>query len=419
MKKNSKTKIVRFMEIKSIEDDISATKLKIKFHKARIDELNKLQKNIDVPKRIKQIEAEFKKSNILNQLSLNSEYQSLVRQNTNKRKRVNQTSITEQIAKWNHAIDRLQKKLIALREKRKNVPVLIEKYKAQDSKSKVILEKKQNNKNSTKGLNKTTPNPIKYSPRPTNPNFTSPESSCAKPIKISWDLVSFGESSLIIYYEGSNYTKYLPDCKKYFNEIKSIYKFRNAPELEVKLLNGKILEIKNEEVLFFYIKLLPDCFTIFNQKSAPTSVSKWKTYTKSYYRDKLRFLWINKSLEYLCELSDANTPIVPAPELIRNRNGKEEMNNSFIFPIRNQNGNTYLFWESIEENKATYVFNGEDKFEVNVQKLYDFIVCDIVNKRESLIESKELQKVLKFKRRIYHTNYAAWKADTKSALGIL
>lgn len=400
----------------SIENDISVTKFKIKSYE---DELKFMPPNFDVNKRMKQIEADFKRKGLLNQLSLNTDYQSLKFYSQNKHKPFPNIPRSERIAKLKKNIVKLKKELITLKEKRLQALKIAESIYFEKPKNTLKNENKSSIKKINKDGRKTTQIQYNKSPHSGSSSEINSNSSSTTSIKIPWDWISFGESTIIIQYKGNFYSKYNRDCKKYFNEIKSIFKFRNAPDLEVKFSNGKILEIINEEVLYFYLKFLPDCFTLFNKIKNTTTIFKWKSYTKSYYRDKLSFLWIKKSLEFLCESSDNNNPIIPAPEMIKNRNGKEEINYSFIFPLRNQNGNTYLVWESIEESKATYVFNAEDKFEKCTQKLFDFIVSDFVNKRESLIANCELQKVLKFKRRIYHTNYADWKSEINKILGYL
>lgn len=400
----------------SIENDISVTKFKIKSYE---DELKFMPPNFDVNKRMKQIEADFMRKGLLNQLSLNTEYQTLKFYSQNKHKPFPNIQRSEQIAKLKKNIVKLKKELKTLKEKRHRALKIAESIYIEKPK----ITHKNENKYSIKKINKDGRKTAQIrsinSPHSSSSSEINSNSSSTTSVKIPWDLISFGESTIIIQYKGNFYSKYNRDCKKYFNEIKSIFKFRNAPDLEVKFSNGKILEIINEEVLYFYLKFLPDCFTLFNKIKNTTTISKWKSYTKSYYRAKLSFLWIKKSLEFLCEFSDNNTPIIPAPEMIKNRNGKEEINHSFIFPLRNQNGNIYLVWESIEESKATYVFNAEDKFEKCTQKLFDFIVSDFVNKRESLITNCEIQKALKFKRRIYHTNYADWKSEINKILGYL
>jgi hypothetical protein len=229
-------------------------------------------------------------------------------------------------------------------------------------------------------------------------------------ISVPWEDVSFKDGYLVLKYRDSYYQTYNAKCKKFLNEIRSHYSFRGVPELQAVVAGREIIRIINEEVLFFHIEFLTDSGTLFNTAYSKASVKKWSHYTKAYYRQHLKFAVQSRCLERLCELSHADFPIVPVGELVKTRSGSVQVHHSFIFPVVAKSG-IKIIWESTEESKASYVFEGDLGYYKSAQRIYDYIVGDTTNKRETLIHSSSLQQQLEYERRIRHTYFSEWNAE--------
>lgn len=235
-------------------------------------------------------------------------------------------------------------------------------------------------------------------------------------IVIEWDDITFQDGFLLVRARGGMFEIFaVKEASKSLNAIKSHYKFRNAPKLSLLICGYRILRILNDEILFYYIQFLTNASSIlFNNivKSIPV-FGKWKTYTKSYYIKHLPELFKTDCFSFLCEFADNNLPIIPVPEIVINRSGFTQIDDSFLFPFVNSNS-IYWLWESIEQSKASYLFQTPVlDFESHLQSIYDYLTGTTLNKRETLIVSPKLQQQLCLKTRIMHTDFANWKSEVK------
>lgn len=227
----------------------------------------------------------------------------------------------------------------------------------------------------------------------------------------SWENIKFFDGQITIKHQNRYYKKYISQSKEYLNHIKSYYSFKNVPNLEVVVCGNEIYEIKNQEVLFYHIEFLSAAGSSFGYvKYQQIDIDIWKKFTKSYYKKHLSFVFHTRSLKKLCEICNDNNPIIPVAEAVINRNGSKAIHNSFLFPINTKSGNK-IIWESVEESKASYIFNNIAENFQDIQNLYDYIVGDTPNKREMLIHSSQLRQELRMKNRLFHTSYSDWEQE--------
>jgi hypothetical protein len=230
-------------------------------------------------------------------------------------------------------------------------------------------------------------------------------------IKPSWGNIYFSDGYITIIHENRSYKKYISQSKKYLNHIKSYYSFKNVPNLEIVVCGNEICEIKNEEVLFYHIVFLSSAGSSFgNVNYRSVNIDIWKKFTKSYYKKHLPFVFHTRSLKKLCEICNDNSPIFAVPEAVINSNGSKAIHNSFLFPINTKSGNK-IIWESVEESKASYIFDNIDESFQDIQNLIDYIRGDTPNKRETLIHSPKLGQELRMKKRLFHTSYLDWEQE--------
>ena len=234
---------------------------------------------------------------------------------------------------------------------------------------------------------------------------------------VEWDDIIFYEGSISVKYRGKWLENFkIKNATKSLNTIKAHYKFRNAPKLEIEVTDNKIIKVANVEVLFYYIELLENAGTkFFKNKFRPIPVfSKYKIYTKAYYKKHFPKIFQSDCFEFLCQYADDNLPIIPVPEIvINNSNGVTQIDDSFLFPFVSRK-TIYLLWESVEESKATYLFQTLDiDFESQLQTIYDYLTGDKVNKRETLIRSLKMKKQLCLKTRVMHTDIGKWKEEVR------
>ena len=190
--------------------------------------------------------------------------------------------------------------------------------------------------------------------------------------------------------------------KRYLDNVKHYYSFKNVPKLEVVFSRGEIVEIKNIEILFYHINFL----TITSQsfETVKFDISKLEKYTKTYFKTYIPFAFTTDSLKFLCEICDENFPIIPMPEFVIKSNKSKVIHDSFLFKCGSK-----LIWESIEPSKATYVFELIN-FDKDAQQLFDYITNENnSNKRQNLIHNFELIRTLKLYDRIFHKEFSEWK----------
>jgi hypothetical protein len=233
---------------------------------------------------------------------------------------------------------------------------------------------------------------------------------------VEWRDVTFWDHSIAVKVNNKWLQRFpVKNSKKSFNAIKSHYSFRNTPNLIIEYSQNSIKKIINQEVLFYYINFFESAGTFFNEYliSSTPIFSKYRSYTKSYYKKHLPELFRPQCFNFLCEFSTENLPIIPVPELIINKSGGQQIHDSFLFPVLT--GDTlFWLWESIEESKATYIF--QTNFynpSPEIQIVFDYLTGNTVNKRETLIYSSDLKNKLNFVNRIIHTDLSHWRNAVK------
>ncbi len=383
--------------------------------KASLAELNKRvgQQN-QMASEIKQIETDYRKRGALEFLKVNSKYRDL-KANLNRlspeavadyKKKLSQrianqenlyrnytqelNATREAIAKERAVREKLEQELHSKRLKEKNAQ--------EAAKAKALKEE---------ALNRELENKYRKASEIVTCVIASNE------ISIAWKDISFGDGYVIFRYRGRVFRKYIKESKKYLNEIKAHYSSRNVPEIRAQLSGGEISRILNAEVLFYHIEFLTDCGTLFDKSYRITSVKKWDNYNKNYYNRHLKFAFESKCLAYLCDISHPTLPIIPTGELFKTTSGSSQIHPSFLFPIESRNG-LKLIWESTEESKASYIFACQQDFFESAQSIYDYIVGETINKRETLIRSTSLQKQLRLDHRVRHASFNDWHSEINS-----
>lgn len=230
----------------------------------------------------------------------------------------------------------------------------------------------------------------------------------------SWEDVYFADGYVLVRYNNRSYKKYVSEAKKFFNDIKSHYTFMNVPRLQVVIRGPVISEIKNEEVLFFHIELFSASGSVFDHSYvSDKKIYNWSKYTKGYYRKHLPFALHSHCLTKLCKVCDPTLPIIPVSEVVINSKGSKSIHNSFLFPVRTKSG-VKVVWESVEDSKASYVFEIKGDYWACAQKIYDYISGETVNKRSTLVANSDLKSQLNMKPRVMHTDLFTWELGIKS-----
>lgn len=355
--------------------------------------LEKVQKkNLDLEskkKRIQEFENSFKKNGIIHQLKYNNEYNDL--KNKSKRNKVSLKKHKSELLKLEADLANIEKEIEQFQKE-------IKKEIDKNNKTKKALTKdSKNNTTSDKIRANTTLKLLKIAKLSTINSF-----------EIDWDNIFFKDRKITIKHNNQLYDKYIPESKKFLNEIKHYYKFHNVPKLKVKIENERVI-IQNEEVLFYHLDFLNITASNFGFLKLPKlNIDKWSKYNRQYYKLNLPFLLHTHTLKKLCEYSIPELPIIPVGEAVINGNGSSTIHNSFLFPIKSKTG-YLLIWESIEEGKASYVFSINSYSNKSIQNIFNYIAGDTQNKRSTLLSSKELQYKLNMKERLLHTDLNSWE----------
>ena len=245
----------------------------------------------------------------------------------------------------------------------------------------------------------------------------------ANPTKISepeilllpdWKDVIFADYYVLVRHNNRLYKKYVSKARKIYNDIKHYYSFKQVPYLQVVICGQAILEIKNEEVLFFHVELFSESGSVFGDAHVGAGkITKWSKYTKRYYKNHLPFLLQTYCLQKLCEVCDPNLPIIPVAEVVINSKGAKSLHNSFLFPVKTRSG-IKMVWESVEVSKASYVFHVKTDYWQCAQNVYDYVCGETINKRSELVADSSLQSQLNMKQRILHTDLYTWGLSIKN-----
>lgn len=231
--------------------------------------------------------------------------------------------------------------------------------------------------------------------------------------EISWDNINFHDNSISILFCEHWLEKFpVPGSLESLNQIKNHYKFANAPNLKVEITNRRIKRILNAEVLFFYILFLTNSGQLFD-KNLFGRIADFKKFTISYYRTHLPDVFKSRCFDFLSQRSIDNFPIVPVGEVVRTSKGQIIIHDSFLFPIKGKN-EIFWIWESVKESKATYIFKTLVNYTVELQKLFDYLTGEIINKRQNLISSPNLQMNLNYIDRKIHENFDSWKSQIRA-----
>jgi len=382
---------------KSLEKSKNKLNKKILDLKKRLEKEEKYIFEIEFnKKRILIIEKDFKRAGNIGTLKFNSEYNALrdFIKNNNGNLELNKQRIKKvenELEKVENELEKVKNELEIKKKLQVVIPI---------NKSKDIDKIKENSRN----LN-TRPSTKKL-------ELFRPQYTDKKIFEVDWVNVFFDRKKIVIKHKDKWYEKFVPQSKKFLNEIKAFYTFHNIPKLIIKIENGRVI-IKNEEVLLYHLDFLTVTASNFGYlKLSLFNISHWKKYNKKYYEKKLPFLFHTQTLKKLCEYCDLNLPIIPLGEVVKSQTGNIVIHNSFLFPIKTKKG-YFLIWESIEDGKASYVFSIKAYSEDNIQNIFNFIAGETPNKRSTLINSKELQNKLGMKKRIFHTDMNKWELSIR------
>lgn len=232
-------------------------------------------------------------------------------------------------------------------------------------------------------------------------------------ISVDWDNITYENGFILIKVKSIAYKSYYKDSQKNFNIFKPYFSHSNTPKIIVQV-NGKEITVLNEEIILYHFKLFKQSSKNFGSIDTTSNpFNNWKEYTKDYYQKKLNYLFVTVTLKKLFLLSNPIASIIPVAEVTKDVKGKILFIDSFLFHISN-----YVVWESTEPSRATYIFYLGTNEQETIQYIFDYISGDTISKRDTLIKSKNLQKQLRFKTRVIHTDFSLWFNHLKTALNI-
>lgn len=221
---------------------------------------------------------------------------------------------------------------------------------------------------------------------------------------VPWENVTFEYRYLIIKKVVPRKTMAIlfEQARESFNFIKKRIKDRLPPlKIHVRDNQAKIIDkVFIEDVLHYM-----DC-----KHELADMVLKNLPDFKRYYEHiptKLNGLFFppdkKEYLDILCNLQSDNYKIIPVAEAIGS-----SIEDSFIFTI-DKGATIYIIWENTNLNRATYIFiSPREKYEENIQLVFDYIVGIIRAKRERLRKDRSMSKILTEYETINHTDVPIW-----------
>lgn len=238
---------------------------------------------------------------------------------------------------------------------------------------------------------------------------------------IHWDEITFGENAIWFHLPAITYKRSkkrkanyfrkfsFPGSRISFNKIKEIYSERKIPPIEVHYINNTIIQIENEEVLFYFFKFFENLESEIKVDKNVQIHDQFQRFNKAFYQRCLSNFFSTRCFRFLIDIVDENLPIIPVPEKVKNSSGFITIHDSFMFPIKKDNRCLWI-WESVEESKATYIFETSFlNFENELQVIYDYLTGEMNNKRLSLVQKKINAESVNIKDRISHSDFDNWK----------
>lgn len=390
-----------------INKQINISKLDEEFNKLTI-QVQKLDKKISVikhhqqnienyKKSINEIEKTYKKNNLLSQIKFNSDYANL--------KNLIKNNYTGEISKIEAEILNLTDKV---KKNRSDYEIINIRIKQESRKKKVeeILQPMPITTQKTKIVKAV--------------NTKVPPVAKTYCTEIDWRNVKFGDGFIQIACNSKLFRVIEKKSISSLNKILHYYNFHNIPKLKIEIYYENYVKILNEEILFFNISFLKVVCSNFGFiRPERFKIQAWRNYDKRYYKNTLPFALHTKTLKQLCEYSSDNLPIIPTAEVVLNSSGSKIIHHSFLFILWNTRRKEYiLVWESVEESKASYIFKIGNNLENTqiLQGIFDYIAGENINKRSTIIQNSNLQKSLKFHKRIYHTDFNNWNLELSSEI---
>jgi len=125
--------------------------------------------------------------------------------------------------------------------------------------------------------------------------------------------------------------------------------------------------------------------------------------------------------EYLKHLASMISPEFKLIPVLEYANGKVE--DSFLFRIRNKNGNRLLIWENVNLSRATYIFKFPESKHTEILKRIEEFICskDFEHKRSILSStsgnSRKIKLGLCFYEKYLHEDFGNFKSEINYLIG--
>lgn len=239
-------------------------------------------------------------------------------------------------------------------------------------------------------------------------------------LTVGWEDLSFEDGSIKIRLDKRRFIRYpFYQSRSSYEYVKAYLVRKEINPLVLQIGNGRVRSITNLDLLNDAIQILKiqtewnKNITKDNNGASASSIveSLGKLSPKAFdyfYRNKD----LTPYLKELCNIQGLHYHLIPVLEPNNSKHAFSVEKESFLFTIQ-KTTSIYIVWESIEVNKATFVFttNQADYFD-DLQKIFDYISAHLDNKRTNLrrgVTHNEGQ-YLQSHRTFYHTTLEKWKA---------
>lgn len=244
-------------------------------------------------------------------------------------------------------------------------------------------------------------------------------------ISIGWEDIYFEDGNIKIRLDKRKFVRYpFHQSRSSFEYVKAYLVRKEIGPLVLRMGYWKIQSIANLDLLNDAIQVLKiqtewnKNVTQDNRVSASSIVESLGKLSKKAFDYFFRNKDLTPYLKELCEIQELNYHLIPVLEPSNSKHAFSVKKESFLFTIQ-KTTSIYIIWESIEVNKATFVFttNQADYFD-DLQKIFDYITAHLDNKRTNLrkgVMHNEGQYLQSY-RTFYHTTLEKWKAKVFECL---
>lgn len=229
-------------------------------------------------------------------------------------------------------------------------------------------------------------------------------------ISVGWNKVVFQNGRLILDIgREKRLVCPLPESREAYNLFRTAF-IQRVPPIQVRLhskTGPEIVETPEFKEVFQYLRIRDDIRL--GSFARRFDLAKFLRTSKINFQDAFLPKDRGPYIQFLVEKQSPNYRFIPVYEQTL------EYEDAFLFTLTGSR--TYIVWENINENTATYVFPvTKTNYEAIIQAIYDYASSDVEYKRMRMHYGESKKTIGTDCRVINHNDLSQWKREIQSLL---